>query len=447
MTTSTPEATNSGTASPARADHLVIAEPPATGNIDIEGLGIEGDFAVIDVETTGLDAEVDRIVEIGITRRRGGVYERFSSLVNPGFPIPPTAMAVHHITDEDVADAPTIEELSEDLHRMLDGAIPVAHNADLDATFVDRAMGVDVDPTQWLCTYRAARHLMPLAPAFGNQVLRYWLKTNPMSEGLGTHRAMDDVHVTVENLGHVLALAKGRGVKSIADMRDLSQKPILVETMPFGKHAGKKMEEIPGDYFDWALKNMTNLDRDMKGTMLGEIERRAGGPGAAGASTQAGSAAQYTPRMPFGAHKGVALTEVPGDYLKWLVGTNLREQLQNEVTEELARRQAQGQDVKPGAKQPAARPAQSAAESALASIAGSANKAAASAPPAPARTSSSAPAAGAARTGGAQRGNFFAAAQGVADMFGGDDMQAPADEEPEPELQGSAAPASSRPRR
>lgn len=441
MTTSTPEATTPGTTAPARADHLVIAEPPATGNIDIEGLGIEGDFAVIDVETTGLDAEVDRIVEIGITRRRGDVYERFSSLVNPGFPIPPTAMAVHHITDADVADAPTIEELAEDLHRMLDGAIPVAHNADLDATFVDRAMGVEVDPTQWLCTYRAARHLMPLAPAFGNQVLRYWLKTNPLSEGLGTHRAMDDVHVTVENLGHVLALAKDRGVKTIADMRDLSQRTIGVLHMAFGKHAGKKFEEIPDDYFEWALKNMTNLDRDLKASMLAEIERRAS------ASSQAGSAAQHTPRMPFGAHKGVALTEVPGDYLKWLVGTNLREQLQKEVTDELARRQALSPEGKPGAKAPASRPARSAAEAALASISGSANKTAASAPHAPVHPSSSTTGTGASRSGGPQRGKFFAAAQGVNDMFGGDDMQAPADEEPEPELQGSAAPASSRPRR
>jgi DNA polymerase-3 subunit epsilon len=60
-----------------------------------------------DVETTGVDPKTDRIIQIGLvtTQVDGEVFERVD-LINPGIPIPPEAMAVHHITDEMVADAP-----------------------------------------------------------------------------------------------------------------------------------------------------------------------------------------------------------------------------------------------------------------------------------------------------------------------------------------------------
>src|SRR5262249_6987607 len=64
-------------------------------------------IALIDVETTGKDGAVDRIIEIGIVVGRGGeVVERFSWLINPGCPIPEESRAVHGITDEMVADKP-----------------------------------------------------------------------------------------------------------------------------------------------------------------------------------------------------------------------------------------------------------------------------------------------------------------------------------------------------
>src|SRR4051812_47394235 len=59
--------------------------------------------ALLDVETIGRDAFVDRVVEIGIAIGRGGeVIARHNWLVNPGVPIPAEASAVHKITDDDV---------------------------------------------------------------------------------------------------------------------------------------------------------------------------------------------------------------------------------------------------------------------------------------------------------------------------------------------------------
>ena len=68
-------------------------------------------FAVVDVETTGLNPRTDRILEIGIVTADGSGRPtgEWSSLVNPGRPV--AATVVHGLTDADVADAPPIAEV------------------------------------------------------------------------------------------------------------------------------------------------------------------------------------------------------------------------------------------------------------------------------------------------------------------------------------------------
>lgn len=333
----------------------VIAPPPATGNIDLQSLAIEGDFALVDVETTGVDPEVDRIIEIAILRRRGDQFEQYSTLINPGVPIPPTCSAITHITDEDVVDAPTLEEVLPHIELALDGAIKVAHNAAFDSMFVDPALGLEPSAGNWLCTFRAARHLMPLAPAFGNQVLRYWLKTRPATEGLGAHRAMDDVHVTRETLSHILKLAHDeRGARTVAEVRALANEPIQVDVLPFGKHAGKRLEEVPQDYFDWALKNMKDLDADLKSSIEREMERRA-------ADGDAKPAAKSAPKtegkpestdepltvMPFGKHAGKPLADVPVSYFEWALENmnRLDERIRTAMQAQIDQRRGAGEST------------------------------------------------------------------------------------------------------
>jgi DNA polymerase-3 subunit epsilon len=94
-------------------------------------------IALIDVETTGMDASVDRIVEVGIVVARGGeIVERKNWLVNPGRPIPKEASDVHKITDEDVKDAPPFASVAEEIAAMLEGCVPAAYNAAFDRMFL-----------------------------------------------------------------------------------------------------------------------------------------------------------------------------------------------------------------------------------------------------------------------------------------------------------------------
>ncbi|HEX3770983.1 MAG TPA: 3'-5' exonuclease [Polyangiaceae bacterium] len=98
-------------------------------------------IALIDVETTGRDASVDRVVEIGIAIARGGeIVERKNWLLNPGRPIPQEASDVHKITDADVKDAPAFAAVAAEVAAALAGCIPAAYNAAFDRAFLANEM-------------------------------------------------------------------------------------------------------------------------------------------------------------------------------------------------------------------------------------------------------------------------------------------------------------------
>ena len=69
-------------------------------------------FISFDVETTGLDAYSDRIIELGaVLYENGKETSRFSSLVNPGVSIPSSATEVNHITNKMIKNAPDEESI------------------------------------------------------------------------------------------------------------------------------------------------------------------------------------------------------------------------------------------------------------------------------------------------------------------------------------------------
>jgi DNA polymerase-3 subunit epsilon len=109
--------------------------------LEAEAPWIDLPIALLDVETTGKDASVDRIVEVGIAiSRRGEVVERKNWLINPGRTIPKEASDVHKITDDDVKDAPQFEAVAREIAAALSGCIPAAYNAAFDRAFLNNEM-------------------------------------------------------------------------------------------------------------------------------------------------------------------------------------------------------------------------------------------------------------------------------------------------------------------
>jgi len=158
-------------------------------------------IALVDVETTGKDASVDRVVEVGIVLSRGGeIVERRNWLVNPGRPIPKEASDVHKITDDDVKDAPGFAVVAAEVAAMLEGCLPAAYNAAFDKAFLTNELarvGITlrrdvewVDPLVW------ARELQQgeKSRALGEVAARLGIALE------NAHRAIDDAEAALKVL-------------------------------------------------------------------------------------------------------------------------------------------------------------------------------------------------------------------------------------------------------
>jgi len=157
-------------------------------------------FAFVDLETTGTYAGGDRITEIGIVRVErddaGGAprVTEWSSLVDPGVPIPPAIQVLTGITDAMVARAPAFERVAGDVAGLLQGCVFVAHNARFDYGFLKHAFARLARPfsARVLCTVRLSRRLFPDEQGHGLDALiaRHALAVNERHRALGDARAI-----------------------------------------------------------------------------------------------------------------------------------------------------------------------------------------------------------------------------------------------------------------
>lgn len=97
--------------------------------------------AVIDVETTGLDPRVDRIIEIAIIHMRGGeVVDRWSSLLNPEQEVPDEVVKLTGIDPATLVTAPRFAEVAAEVVSRLEGRVFVAYNLAFDRAFVSHEL-------------------------------------------------------------------------------------------------------------------------------------------------------------------------------------------------------------------------------------------------------------------------------------------------------------------
>ncbi|PRY22630.1 DNA polymerase-3 subunit epsilon [Aliiruegeria haliotis] len=177
---------------------------------------------VFDTETTGLlPSSGDEIVQIAALRLLGGKRipgETFESLVNPQRPIPASATEVHHVTNEMVANAPTIDVVGRRFHGFAQGAVLVAHNAPFDMEFL-------------------RRHEAGIGKRFENPVLDTVLLSavvfgqsethtlDALTERLGIvippearHTAMGDTIATAAALEMMIPMLEGQGYRTFGEV-------------------------------------------------------------------------------------------------------------------------------------------------------------------------------------------------------------------------------------
>jgi len=93
-------------------------------------LQLRNPLVFFDLETTGIDVAVDRIVEISYLKiYPNGDEESKTMKINPGMPIPPKATNIHGITDEDIRDAPTFQEVAKSVAKVFEGCDFAGYNS------------------------------------------------------------------------------------------------------------------------------------------------------------------------------------------------------------------------------------------------------------------------------------------------------------------------------
>jgi len=215
---------------------------------------------VADTETTGVSDE-DAVCELGWIEIDDdfNILERHQSLIDCQRMIPPGASAVHGLVYDDVKDSPTISEyFSEDDpscygKKITDPVILVGHNIRFDVRFLKDYINV----VQELCTLRWSRRLYPDADnhQLGTMIFNVGL---PRSEG--AHRVMGDIMTSYYLAQHVCE----RTGLSIRELAAASAEPMEVVYMPFGKHKGEKIANVPKPYLSWMLNKMDGMDPDLR---------------------------------------------------------------------------------------------------------------------------------------------------------------------------------------
>jgi DNA polymerase III epsilon subunit family exonuclease len=154
-------------------------------------------LAVVDIETTGMNREGQKITEVAIVCVDDGVItEEWSSLINPEIPIPWGITKLTGITDEMVSEAPKFYGVAKKIVELTESRVFVAHNAFFDYRFLQREFS-DLGFTfqrEVMCTVRLGRKAFPGLPSYSLHNLSRHFGLIRLAE----HRALDDAKACYE---------------------------------------------------------------------------------------------------------------------------------------------------------------------------------------------------------------------------------------------------------
>ncbi len=232
-------------------------------------LNLKNPIIFLDLETTGVDAAVDRIVEVSMVKvMPDGREEVKTRRINPEMPIPPQATAVHGISDDDVKDCPTFKEIAKSLAAWIEGADLAGYNSNkfdipvLAEEFL-RA-GVDVNLKK--------RKLVDVQNIFHKMEQRTLVAAYKFycgKELVDAHSAEADTMATYEVLKAQLDRYPDDLQNDVEFLSEFSQRDNSVdfagrivyddkgvECFGFGKHKGRPVADVFRDepsYYSWMM--------------------------------------------------------------------------------------------------------------------------------------------------------------------------------------------------
>jgi DNA polymerase-3 subunit epsilon len=232
-----------------------------------------------DLETTHTNKDIARIVELGIEIMiPGKPTKEYRTYVNPTIPIPPASTAIHGITDAQVADAPTFEQLADNLLKGFVGADFGGYNIRFDL----RIIGREFKRARRMWSYDDARVIdffrtwQVVEPRSLDDAVDYWIghrlmKVNPelarayqqeIADAGKSHGAMRDVIASMRVGAAQMICCEGKLPRDMQKLHDLCW-PGWFDAegklqwrdgqlcIMFGAHREKSLRQVPRDYLHW----------------------------------------------------------------------------------------------------------------------------------------------------------------------------------------------------
>jgi len=239
-------------------------------------------LAIIDLETTGINLGIDRIIEIGMVKiLPDGNKSVKRRLVNPEMPIPQVTTDLHGITNEMVKDAPTFKQVAHEVKQFLDSCDLGGYNSNrfdipmLMEEFLRAEVEFDMKSRK-LIDVQKIFHMME------QRTLSAAYKFYCEKILDGAHSAEADARATMEileaqivrypQIGNTLeSILKFTGEEVIVDFARRFIMDKGVEVFNFGKHKGRPVADVlksEPQYYDWMMRGDFPLHTKQKLTEI-----------------------------------------------------------------------------------------------------------------------------------------------------------------------------------
>jgi DNA polymerase-3 subunit epsilon len=245
-------------------------------------LELKKPLAVIDIEATGMNLSTDRIVEIAIVRintDQTRVVKR--KLINPQMAMPPVVIAIHGITDEMVANAPTFKQVANEIKQFIEPCDMAGYNSNrFDVPLlIEEFLRADIDlemKGRRLLDVQKIYHMME------QRTLSAAYKFYCEKDLEGAHGAEADALATCEVLAAQVVKYEqlGKSIDTVLKFTgeelfvDFARRFIFdngVEVFNFGKYKGRSVSDVlkaEPQYYDWMMKGDFTLHTKKKLTEI-----------------------------------------------------------------------------------------------------------------------------------------------------------------------------------
>jgi DNA polymerase-3 subunit epsilon len=213
---------------------MITSELPST-------LLKEAEFSVLDVETTGLSARNNRVIEIGIVKVKNlKITDKYTTLINPGCDIPYFITQFTGISNSDVAYSPSFYDTAEEIEEFIGNSIVSGHNLSFDESFLNCEFarnGFEPLSNLSVCTLKLSRKIFPSLKSKSLASVTEHLKI----VNKDSHRALSDAEATAKILIKLIKkISKEKGIKTLQQLLEFETSTV----------ASNQLIKLPKDVHD-----------------------------------------------------------------------------------------------------------------------------------------------------------------------------------------------------